>query len=72
MSMPTRGPECFGSPVFDPMTRRAPRWVELDGFWSDAGTFESLYRTTRYWAEKQLTSAASLERVTHAAMEIAT
>jgi glucose-1-phosphate thymidylyltransferase len=30
------------------------RWVELDGFWSDAGTFESLYRTTRYWAEKRL------------------
>lgn len=30
------------------------RWVELGGFWSDAGTFESLYRTTRYWAEKKL------------------
>jgi glucose-1-phosphate thymidylyltransferase len=30
------------------------RWVELDGFWSDAGTFESLYRTNRYWAEKKL------------------
>lgn len=29
-------------------------WHELDGFWSDAGTFESLYRTTRYWAEKKL------------------
>ncbi len=29
-------------------------WVELDGFWSDAGTFESLYRTYRYWAEKKL------------------
>jgi glucose-1-phosphate thymidylyltransferase len=29
------------------------RWVELDGFWSDAGTFESLYRTNRYWAEKK-------------------
>jgi len=29
-------------------------WVELDGFWSDAGTFESLYRTTRYWAEKKM------------------
>ncbi|RIK39624.1 MAG: spore coat protein [Chloroflexi bacterium] len=32
-------------------------WVELSGFWSDAGTFESLYRTNRYWAEKK--SAAS-------------
>jgi glucose-1-phosphate thymidylyltransferase len=30
------------------------RWFELEGFWSDAGTFESLYRTNRYWAEKQL------------------
>ena len=30
------------------------RWHELDGFWSDAGTFESLYRTNRYWAEKRL------------------
>lgn len=30
------------------------RWVELDGFWSDAGTFESLYRTNRYWAEKKM------------------
>lgn len=30
------------------------RWAELDGFWSDAGTFQSLYRTTRYWAEKKL------------------
>jgi len=30
------------------------RWQELEGFWSDAGTFESLYRTNRYWAEKRL------------------
>lgn len=29
-------------------------WRELKGFWSDAGTFESLYRTNRYWAEKGL------------------
>lgn len=29
-------------------------WVELGGFWSDAGTFESLYRTNRFWAEKAL------------------
>lgn len=29
-------------------------WVELEGFWSDAGTFESLYRTNRFWAEKVL------------------
>lgn len=30
-------------------------WVELEGFWSDAGTFESLYRTNRFWAERALT-----------------
>ena len=29
-------------------------WFELEGFWSDAGTFESLYRTNRYWAETKL------------------
>jgi glucose-1-phosphate thymidylyltransferase len=34
------------------------RWTELSGFWSDAGTFESLYRANRYWAEKQLGPAA--------------
>jgi len=26
-------------------------WAILDGFWSDAGTFDSLYRTSKYWAE---------------------
>ena len=35
------------------------RWAELEGFWSDAGTFQSLYRTTRYWAEKKLGKAAA-------------
>ncbi|MDI7276608.1 MAG: sugar phosphate nucleotidyltransferase [Anaerolineae bacterium] len=28
------------------------RWTELHGFWSDAGTFESLFRTNAYWAQK--------------------
>ncbi len=28
--------------------------TELGGFWSDAGTFESLYRTNKFWAEKAL------------------
>jgi glucose-1-phosphate thymidylyltransferase len=28
-------------------------WVELPGFWSDAGTFETLYLTNKYWAEKE-------------------
>lgn len=30
------------------------RWANLNGFWSDAGTFESLYRTNVYWARKIL------------------
>ncbi len=29
-------------------------WVALEGFWSDAGTFESLYRTNKFWAEKSM------------------
>lgn len=29
------------------------RWKELKGYWSDAGTFESLYRASQYWAEKK-------------------
>lgn len=28
------------------------KWEELKGFWSDAGTFESLYCSGKYWAEK--------------------
>ena len=28
------------------------QWALLEGFWSDAGTFESLYRTGEYWARK--------------------
>ncbi|MEN6479245.1 MAG: sugar phosphate nucleotidyltransferase [Anaerolineales bacterium] len=28
------------------------RWALLDGFWSDAGTFESLFRANAYWARK--------------------
>lgn len=29
------------------------RWSKLEGFWSDAGTFASLYHTNKYWAEKK-------------------
>jgi glucose-1-phosphate thymidylyltransferase len=29
-------------------------WAFLHGFWSDAGTFESLYRTNVYWTRKKL------------------
>jgi len=28
------------------------RWTKLQGFWSDAGTFESLFRSNAYWAQK--------------------
>lgn len=27
-------------------------WEELKGFWSDAGTFETLFRANGYWAKK--------------------
>lgn len=27
-------------------------WTVLKGFWSDAGTFESLFRANKYWARK--------------------
>ncbi len=27
-------------------------WAKLDGFWSDAGTFKSLYLANKFWAEK--------------------
>jgi glucose-1-phosphate thymidylyltransferase len=29
-------------------------WEELKGYWSDAGTFHSLFRSNRYWAKKKL------------------
>lgn len=31
-------------------------WEELQGYWSDAGTFESLFHASRYWAEKAAAS----------------
>lgn len=37
------------------------RWTELEGFWSDAGTFESLYRSNVFWAEKHLGGQAAAE-----------
>ena len=33
-------------------------WEELDGYWSDAGTFESLYGANKYWADKALGKAS--------------
>ncbi len=28
------------------------RWEELKGFWSDAGTFDSLFSSSKFWADK--------------------
>lgn len=28
-------------------------WAKLEGFWSDAGTFDALFRTNAYWAKKK-------------------
>ena len=28
-------------------------WEELKGFWSDAGTFDSLFKASKYWAGKK-------------------
>ncbi len=28
-------------------------WTKLDGFWSDAGTFDSLFQSGSYWASKK-------------------
>lgn len=29
------------------------KWTELKGYWTDAGTFDSLFKANQYWAEKQ-------------------
>lgn len=29
------------------------RWAELNGYWSDAGTFDSLYQANKFWAHKK-------------------
>ncbi len=34
------------------ISKKQLHWAELKGFWSDAGTFKSLYRSNRYWAQK--------------------
>lgn len=33
---------------------KALSWAELKGFWSDAGTFESLFRSGHHWAKKKM------------------
>lgn len=30
------------------------KWMELNGFWSDAGTFETLFLANKYWADKAI------------------
>lgn len=35
-------------------------WANLDGFWSDAGTFDSLFETNKYWHTKK-TAAKDIE-----------
>ena len=32
--------------------KNALNWAELKGFWTDAGTFTSLFKAAKYWAEK--------------------
>ena len=32
--------------------RHALNWAELKGFWTDAGTYESLFKANSYWANK--------------------
>ena len=32
----------------------ALRWAKLEGFWSDAGTFESLFKSGQHWAGKKM------------------
>ena len=39
-------------------------WAKLDGFWSDAGTFDSLYRSSVYWARKTLGDKTEKELTT--------
>jgi len=38
--------------------RGALTWAELKGFWSDAGTFSSLFRSNVFWAQKSTGTAA--------------
>lgn len=40
------------------------RWAKLEGYWSDAGTFDSLYRTNVYWARKMLGKSQEKELTT--------
>lgn len=40
------------------------RWAKLPGFWTDAGTFDSLYRTSVYWARKNLSPDKEKELTT--------
>ncbi len=39
------------------------QWEELKGFWSDAGTFESLHNASKHWAERGAASAGVMEQI---------
>jgi glucose-1-phosphate thymidylyltransferase len=38
------------------------RWQELQGYWTDAGTFESLHRANRFWATRREGSDTEAEQ----------
>ncbi|MEQ8675212.1 MAG: sugar phosphate nucleotidyltransferase [Aggregatilineales bacterium] len=38
------------------------RWALMDGFWSDAGTFESLFHSAQFWAKKALLTETALKK----------
>ena len=33
------------------------KWEILDGFWTDAGKFETLFQANAYWAKKKISTA---------------
>lgn len=37
-------------------------WAKLDGYWSDAGTFQSLFQANAYWAKKSKVQSGNDER----------
>ena len=43
------------------LARGLLNWAMLEGFWSDAGTFESLYRTNVFWTRKKLGAERELQ-----------
>jgi glucose-1-phosphate thymidylyltransferase len=46
------------------------RWQELQGYWTDAGTFESLHRANRFWATQRGWSESDVETAESISAEI--